>query len=245
MATVERDGDVEPAKRARAIREMFAAISPRYDLLNHLLSFGRDRGWRKMAAELTADESVGSVLDVCAGTGDLGLEYAARMPTGEVVLADFCPEMLRLAREKVRGGRLNVAVRTCVADTTRLPFVDAQFDLSCVAFGMRNVVDRSVGLREMTRVVRRGGRVVVLEFSQPTKRWFRAVYYFYFLRILPVVGRVVSGTRMDAYGYLPRSVLAFSSPQDLRASMEGVGLVEVEVVPLMFGAVTVHIGRKR
>lgn len=223
---------------------MFASISPRYDFLNHFLSFGRDRGWRSRAAELTTDGTVGRVLDVCAGTGDFALEYARRMRRGEAVLTDFCPEMLKLAATKVPAACADVAVRMCVADTLRLPFRDEEFDLSCVAFGIRNVEDLDAGLAEMARVVRRGGRVVVLEFSQPTSRLFRAVYHFYFLRILPVLGRLISGSRTDAYGYLPRSVLAFGSPEDLRTSMMAAGLVDVEIVPLMFGAVTIHIGRK-
>jgi demethylmenaquinone methyltransferase/2-methoxy-6-polyprenyl-1,4-benzoquinol methylase len=232
-------------KTAKGIRRMFGAISPRYDLLNHLLSFGRDRAWRKVTVDLTLDDDVSRVLDVCSGTGDLALAYRRKMKEGQVVLADFCPEMLFLAREKLAGTPCPAKTYVCLADATGLPFRDGIFDLACVAFGIRNVADLDAGIREMTRVVRDRGKVVVLEFSQPDNRLFRAVYYLYFRRILPVVGRVVSGSTIDAYGYLPRSVLAFARAEELRERMESAGLTGVTIARLMFGAVTIHVGLKR
>ncbi len=222
---------------------MFAGIAPRYDLLNHLLSANRDRGWRRSTV-LAAGVAPGErVLDVCTGTADLAVEWATALgPRGRVVGTDFCEAMVRLGREKVRDSA--AGVRLGVADTLRLPFRDGSFAAASVGFGIRNVADLGAGLREMVRVVRPGGRVLVLEFTRPGNPVFRFVYYVYFLLLLPLLGNVVSGSRRNAYGYLPRSVLTFPDRHRLARHMEEAGLRDVQVRDLSLGIVTVHVGVK-
>jgi demethylmenaquinone methyltransferase/2-methoxy-6-polyprenyl-1,4-benzoquinol methylase len=217
---------------------MFDGIAPRYDFLNHLLSLNRDRGWRDRVVALSAP--AGPVLDVCAGTGDLTLRFAAR---GELsVGADFSEPMLRIGREKsVREGRRAEFV---AADALHLPFPDRAFGTVSAAFGVRNLADLRAGLGEMARVARPGGEVVVLEFTTPENPFLRAVYLLYFLIVLPIVGNLLSGSRDGAYSYLPRSVLRFPGRARLAAILAGVGLRDVRVVDLSLGIVNVLIGRK-
>lgn len=222
---------------------MFAGIAPRYDLLNHLLSANRDHGWRRATVAAGEARPGDPVLDVCTGTGDLALEWARTLgPRSAVVGTDFCEPMVRLGREKVLRDRL--PVRLGVADTLRLPFADGAFAVASVGFGIRNVADLGAGLREMARVVRPGGRVVVLEFTRPANPLFRFVYYVYFLLLLPLLGNLVSGSRENAYGYLPRSVLSFPDRGRLARKMEEAGLRQVRVLDLSLGIVTVHVGVK-
>lgn len=232
-------------QRAREIQKMFGSIARRYDLLNRLLSFGLDQSWRRYAARVTAGPNIRRILDVCAGTGDLALAYADTLDAeGYIVASDFCHEMLALAKEKFEGHKDVARLSLCQADARQLPFRDNGFDLAGVAFGIRNVTDLGRGLQEMARVVRPGGKVVVLEFSQPPNCLFRAVYYFYFRRILPLLGRFLSGSKIDAYSYLPKSVVNFFTPQALSEQMARNGLHKVEFRRLMFGIVTLHVGFK-
>jgi demethylmenaquinone methyltransferase/2-methoxy-6-polyprenyl-1,4-benzoquinol methylase len=223
---------------------MFAGIAPRYDLLNHLLSANRDRRWRRRAVALGNARPGDPVLDVCAGTGDLALEWTRALGPGSRVLGtDFCEPMVRLGREKAAREGLRVGMG--VADTLRLPFRDGSFEVASVGFGIRNVADLRAGVAEMARVVRRGGRVVILEFTRPANPAFRLVYYVYFLLLLPLLGNLVSGSRQNAYGYLPRSVLSFPDRGRLARILEECGLGEVAVHDLSLGIVTVHTGVKR
>ena len=222
---------------------MFAGISRRYDLLNHLLSANRDVGWRRATVAAGEARPGDAVLDVCTGTGDLALEWArALQGRSEVVGTDFCESMVRLAADK--AGRQGLPVRLAVADTLRLPFPDGGFAVASVGFGIRNVADLRGGLAEMVRVVRSGGRVVVLEFTRPSNPLLRFVYYVYFLLLLPLLGNLVSGSRQNAYGYLPRSVLSFPDRGRLGRMMEEAGLRGVLVLDLSLGIVTVHVGVK-
>lgn len=223
---------------------MFAGIAPRYDLLNHLLSANRDVGWRRETVAAGAVLPGESVIDVCTGTGDLALEWGRALGgRGTVVGTDFCEPMVRLGREKAR--REGSAVRLGVADTLRLPFADGSFHAASVGFGIRNVADLGAGVAEMARVVRRGGRVVILEFTRPSNPAFRFLYYVYFLLLLPLLGNLVSGSRQNAYGYLPRSVLSFPDRERLARVMEGAGLTDVRIRDLSLGIVTVHVGVKK
>jgi demethylmenaquinone methyltransferase/2-methoxy-6-polyprenyl-1,4-benzoquinol methylase len=225
------------AKRSY-VRDMFTAIAPRYDLLNHLLSLNVDKGWRRRAVRQLAWERVpdGTFLDACAGTLDLAAELAHRSSfRGRVVGADFVVPMLRLGRDKAR------ALHPVGADTLRLPFPDAAFDGAMVGFGVRNLADLDAGLRELRRVVRPGGRLVILEFTLPRAWPVRAAYLAYFRHILPLVGRVVSKHR-DAYTYLPDSVLQFPRPEDLAERMRLAGLEHVEFERLTLGVVGLHWG---
>jgi demethylmenaquinone methyltransferase/2-methoxy-6-polyprenyl-1,4-benzoquinol methylase len=226
---------------------MFGEISPRYDFLNHVLSGGTDIYWRWRTVRAVPPEGDAPLLDICTGTGDLALAYwkksRGRVP---VVGADFTPEMLVLARRKLsrqRGGA-GASMVFVGADAQRLPFADETFQIVSVAFGLRNVADTDQGLREMVRVCRRGGRVAVLEFSMPTNRLIRGGYRFYFRRILPRLGQLLSRNRQSAYSYLPASVEEFPQGAALAERMERAGLAGVRWTPLTFGVATLYVGRK-
>jgi demethylmenaquinone methyltransferase/2-methoxy-6-polyprenyl-1,4-benzoquinol methylase len=225
------------AKRSY-VRGMFTAIAPRYDLLNHLLSLNIDRGWRRRAVACLAWQRApaGTYLDACAGTLDLASELAAQGGfTGRVVGADFVVPMLRLGRAK------GCDVRAVGADTLRLPFADRTFDGGTVGFGIRNLVDVDAGFRELRRVLKAGARLVVLDFTLPTAGPVRALYLFYFRRVLPLIGRTVS-KHTDAYSYLPDSVLQFPTPESLRERMTEAGFVDVAHQRLTLGVAAVHWG---
>lgn len=188
------------------------------------------------------------MLDVCTGTGDLALAFwRAGGRRLAVVGSDFTHEMLALAREKwsrVRGTAAPEQVQFVEADTQHLPFADEQFQIVSVAFGLRNVTRTDVGLREMARVCQRGGKVVVLEFSTPTNRLFRAIYLWYFRNVLPRIGQVLMRNQQAAYNYLPQSVSEFPQGEALAALMREAGLHNVFWKPLTFGIATVYIGEK-
>jgi demethylmenaquinone methyltransferase/2-methoxy-6-polyprenyl-1,4-benzoquinol methylase len=231
-------------KDPRKIRSMFATVSRRYDLLNHLLSLNRDKSWRKKAVAMSGLGGGETVLDVCSGTADLALEYAGGVgPEGLVIGTDFCPEMLVIGKAKVAASGAKIDLM--VADTIGLPFADNKFDVVSVAFGIRNVPDYEAGIREMARVAKSGGRVVILEFSMPEGALFRTIYRTYFTRALPLIGRVISRNGNDAYNYLPDSVLKFPSGAAMCKVMEGCGLADVSATRLTLGIVTLYIGRKR
>jgi demethylmenaquinone methyltransferase/2-methoxy-6-polyprenyl-1,4-benzoquinol methylase len=231
-------GSPDPAPNGRAVRAMFARVARRYDRANHVLSLGIDLWWRRAAVRYCALVPGERVLDVCSGTGDLALALGRR--GAEVVGSDFCPEMLAVARDK--AGSRGRAPRFVAADTQRLPFADGSFDAATVAFGIRNVADPVQGLREMARVVRPGGRVVVLEFTRPRVPLVRGAYLLYFRRILPSVGRWVTGDRHGAYEYLPASVLRFPEREEFVALMRSAGLVRPHARVLTCGIAAVYRG---
>jgi len=233
-----------PGEKQGYVRAMFDAIAPRYDLLNSVLSLRLHHGWRRVAATQAAVGPGDAALDVCTGTGDLAFELARRVgATGSVVGSDFSSPMLQLGERKRGRLRDSASIRLVLADTQRLPFPSNTFDAVTVGFGIRNVADIPQGLREMARVVRPGGRVVLLEFNQPTNPLFAALYHWYSFTLLPFLGGLVSGRRA-AYEYLPSSVAAFYSRAELTTLLEKVGLREVRVINLAFGAVVVHRGVK-
>ena len=223
-------------KDAATIQSMFGAIAPRYDLLNHLLSFNVDKRWRKRTVALA--EPRGPVLDVCTGTGDLAATFN-KSTHKTVVGLDFCAPMLQHGKDKkkCRG------VRFLRGDALSLPFPDNHFDVVSVGFGIRNVADLDRGLSELVRVARPGGRIAVLEFTTPQNSVFRGMYSLYFGRVLPFIGNLVSRSR--AYSYLNRSVLDWTSEKELAARLEAAGCSRVDVHPLTFGIAAVHLGVKR
>jgi demethylmenaquinone methyltransferase/2-methoxy-6-polyprenyl-1,4-benzoquinol methylase len=232
--------------KAIYVHTIFSAIAKRYDFLNSLLSLRRDHAWRKFAVRVSEATPDSRILDVCTGTGELALAYAdvARTKT-PVVGADFCYEMLAVGKQKVeRSGRAHTFTPV-EADTLQLPFPDNAFDVVSVGFGIRNVVDVEQGIQEMARVAVKGGRIVILEFTQPAAPIFRHLYYFYFKKILPLVGNFVSKNKEDAYGYLPDSVLQFPDCEQLKAIMEKCGLADVRFYRKTLGIVAVHVGRKK
>lgn len=221
---------------------MFAGIARRYDLLNHLLSCHVDKLWRRAAVRAASVHAASRVLDVCAGTGDLTFAFARK--TGAAIGTDFTPEMVALAQHKRSQARSKAQnARFAVADTLQLPFADASFDAVSVAFGIRNVADWRRGLAEMARVARPGGKVVVLEFAKPRNRLFRGLFFFYFRRVVPSVGRLVSRDP-EAYRYLPESVMAFAAPEELGEGMQVAGLREIRIEWLTGGIAALIIGTK-
>jgi demethylmenaquinone methyltransferase / 2-methoxy-6-polyprenyl-1,4-benzoquinol methylase len=236
---------VLPAReeKAAAVRRMFSSIAPRYDLLNHLLSANVDRVWRRRAVDRLGWERApgGLYLDNCAGTLDLAVELARRDGfRGRVVGSDFTYAMLE------RGtGKLNhLSIEPACADALTLPFADAAFDGATVGFGVRNLADLDAGLAEMARVLKRGAKLVILEFTTPQWQPFRALYLGYFLRVLPLVGRVVS-KHNTAYTYLPESVRHFPEPPELKAKMERAGFADVGWKTLSGGIAALHWGTRR
>ncbi|MGC8668040.1 MAG: bifunctional demethylmenaquinone methyltransferase/2-methoxy-6-polyprenyl-1,4-benzoquinol methylase UbiE [Chthonomonadales bacterium] len=225
------------------VRSMFAAIARRYDLLNTLLSFNRHKAWRRYAVRAAGLRPGQSALDVCTGTGDFAVElFRAVGSSGLVVGADFCRPMIVQGMPKVRkasGGR----IRMMLADGLRLPYKADSFHCATVGFGIRNMADAALALQEMTRVVRPGGCVVCLEFSRPTNPIVRRISDIYQMRILPMIGGLLS--RRDAYTYLPRSIQTFYSREEMASLMRSAGLEDVRVHNLNLGTVCVHIGTKR
>lgn len=227
-------------ERAGQVRRVFSEIAPRYDLLNHVLSLNVDRLWRRAAVDRLEweEKPAGTYLDACAGTFDLALELARRKGfRGRVVAADFAHAMLAEGAPKIH----TAPVRPVCGDTLALPFEDARFDGATVGFGVRNLADVRAGLGELLRVLRPGARLVVLEFTEPPNRLVRAGYLFYFRRILPVIGRVVSGHPW-AYSYLPESVREFPGPKEFAALLSEVGFRDVGWQLLTGGIVALHWG---
>lgn len=227
----------------REIRSMFASISHRYDVLNRVLSGFLDLRWRRRAVAIAGQgRPVTRVLDVCTGTGDLALlTRRACGPSPEIVGVDFCPEMLQLAQAKSKEATEREAlapVELAVCDAMDLPFPDQSFDAALVAFGIRNVSDVPQALSEMARVIRTGGRVVILEFSRPRNPVARALNKAV-LTVVPWIGRLLSGSDVNAYGYLSRSVKNFGERFDLESLLRDSGLIEVRADPLTLGAVTI------
>jgi demethylmenaquinone methyltransferase/2-methoxy-6-polyprenyl-1,4-benzoquinol methylase len=232
-------------KRETRIRRMFGHIAPSYDLLNHLLSLNVDHYWRWQTTRLAPPSGSRPILDLCTGTGDLALAYdRASAGLVPIVGADFCHEMLVLAGRKTLRRGATARIRYLEADAQRLPFPDCHFQVSAVAFGLRNVTDTDRGLAEMVRVTQPGGQVAVLEFSQPRGRFFGPLYRFYFRRVLPLIGQTISRSKDNAYRYLPASVLDFPDGEALAERLRGHGLRDVRFYPLTFGIATLYVGRR-
>ena len=226
---------------ARWVRRMFGRVARRYDLLNHLLSLNMDRCWRRAAARRARpvlDRQGARALDICCGSGDLTLALS-RAGKAAVYGSDFCRPMLTEADRKIRAARSGAVVFE--ADALRLPLPDGSMDLITVAFGFRNLANYRAGLDEMRRVLAPGGLVLILEFSTPPGRLFRALYDWYSRRVLPWIGGLLSGSR-EAYQYLPASVRCFPGAEELADDMEAAGFEQVEFRRLTGGIVALHSG---
>ena len=225
------------------VREMFDNIAPRYDLLNHTLSVNIDRIWRRRAVNEVRRANPRRILDVATGTGDLAIALARRIRDVQVMGVDLSEEMLAVARRKVEARGLDSRIVLERGDAEHLEVADASVDAATVAFGVRNFGDLAAGLRELARTIRPGGKVVILEFSRPRNRVFRALYEFYSYKILPRIGGMVSKDKR-AYEYLPASVGEFPAPKEFMAMMERAGFRECRARSQSFGIAQIYTGQK-
>jgi demethylmenaquinone methyltransferase/2-methoxy-6-polyprenyl-1,4-benzoquinol methylase len=227
-----------------SIRQLFNAIAPRYDFLNHLLSLRRDIAWRRSAVRALRGIE-GRFLDIATGTGDVAIEIV-RQGNGRRSIwgIDFSWPMLKKAQDKLLRHGLGGAIALAQADALTLPFRDSTFAATIMAFGLRNIPEKERALLEMIRVTSEGGRIVILEFTFPKAGLFRALYPIYFMKVLPWVGGIISGDR-GAYGYLPQSVLHFPSATDYLSLMRKAGLTDLRSWTLTFGIAHLLVGTKK
>ncbi|MGB0716825.1 MAG: bifunctional demethylmenaquinone methyltransferase/2-methoxy-6-polyprenyl-1,4-benzoquinol methylase UbiE [Phycisphaerae bacterium] len=222
--------------KARRVQSMFNGIAPRYEFINSLFSFGRDAAWRRKAVRVAGITPDDLVLDIACGTGDFARAFHRAGPK-RVVGCDFAHDMLRKAAEREDG-----PTAWCEADAQHLPFLDGSFTVTSCAFGVRNFQDLDRGLREMHRVLRPGGRAVILEFTEPRNRVMRFLNDLYSKRFMPTAASWISGDRLGAYRYLPKSVESFLTAEAMKARLLQAGFARVETRPMTMGIVTIYLG---
>ena len=224
------------------VARMFDSIAPRYDFLNHFLSAGIDIHWRNLAVERLRSEQPQKILDIATGTGDLA-KSAMKLKPHKIVGIDISKEMLEIGRRKVHKKGMSETIEMVNGDSENLPFEDGSFDAAMVAFGVRNFENLDKGLEEINRVLKTGGKLVVLEFSMPSSGIFKSLYSFYFSNILPSVGKMISKDKA-AYTYLPESVKAFPEGETFLNNLGGAGFKSLECKRLTFGISTIYTGIK-
>ncbi len=225
----------------RTITQMFDDISSHYDPLNHLLSFGIDKSWRRRTSKQVSKQHPSAILDVATGTADLAIRLASDNPQAQITGIDLSEKMLHIGEEKVASRNLGGRIRLCLGDATHLPYPDDSFDAVTVAFGVRNFSDLEAGLREMERVCRPSGQVFVLEFSHPRNALMRWAYRCYSRGFIPLVGRLVS-KHPTAYQYLPSSAEAFPDGETFLSHMKAAGLNALKAQTLPGGIATLYYG---
>ena len=230
-------------KSSDRVRDMFSQIAGKYDLMNHVLSLNIDKYWRSAAVKRIPISGTEPILDLCTGTGDLAFEFRKRYPNVPIIGADFCNEMLDVARQKQQRRKID-DIDFVEASAMELPFETERFQVVSVGFGIRNVEDTDQGLSEVTRVCQSGGRVAILEFSKPTAWPLSSIYQFYFRHVLPRVGQMVAKNDKSAYEYLPSSVSQFPSGQDFADRMIAAGLKDIQMFPMTLGVATLYLGVK-
>ncbi|MCX8157300.1 MAG: class I SAM-dependent methyltransferase [Verrucomicrobiae bacterium] len=232
------------AGRAAGVEDLFAGIAPRYDLLNDLQSLGLHRWWKRRLVRLAGVPPGGRALDLCCGTGDVALGFARRGV--QAVGLDFSGPMLAVARQRqerlARGGR-GLAVEWVRGDALNLPFPEGHFDAVTISYGLRNLADVRRGLEEMLRVTRAGGRVLVLDFGKPEPRWWRAVYFFYLGRVVPLLGACFC-RNAPAYAYILESLEHYPAQAGVTALLRELGCREVELQNILGGAMSIHCAVK-
>ncbi len=228
--------------KKQQVEQMFDNIAPKYDFLNHFLSLGIDKLWRKKAVRILKQDQPKRILDVATGTGDFAIA-ASRLDVDEIVGFDLSEQMIRVGEEKVKKLKLDSLIRFQKGDSENMPFEEASFDAITVAFGVRNFETLQKGLDEFYRVLRNGGVAIILEFSKPKYFPFKQLYRFYFFHILPLIGGLVSKDS-SAYSYLPESVMAFPDDQDMLNILSQTGFSTVSQKRLTLGIATIYIARK-
>ncbi len=226
-----------------SVKKLFETIAPHYDNLNHILSLGIDIYWRKMAVR-EIKPIKGKILDIATGTGDVAIEISNQNRFSKKVFGiDFSHSMLKKAKQKILTKGLSSSIFLILADALSLPFEDDTFDASIIAFGLRNIIDKEKSFYEMVRVVRKGGKVIILELSLPERGIIRKIYPFYFKKILPLLGGGISGDK-DAYEYLPESVYQFKGPDYYESLMKNFGIRDIKVKKLTSGIAFIATGIK-
>jgi len=228
--------------KKKQVALMFDNISPKYDFLNHILSFGIDRIWRRKAINLLKSQHPKQILDIATGTGDFAIQ-ALKLDPESVTGIDISEGMIKQGRQKIKKRNLNNKIELLLGDSENLAFEDNKFGAVIVAFGVRNFENFNKGLSEMYRVLNNNGHVVILEFSKPSKFPFKQVYNLYFKFILPIIGKMVSKDH-SAYTYLPESVQIFPEGNDFLTILSNVGFKEVRCIPLTFGISSIYTGTK-
>ncbi|MGZ8161992.1 MAG: bifunctional demethylmenaquinone methyltransferase/2-methoxy-6-polyprenyl-1,4-benzoquinol methylase UbiE [Methylobacter sp.] len=235
---------VAPEDKANLVRGVFDSVAAQYDIMNDLMSLGIHRLWKRVAVQLGNVRKGEQVLDLAGGTGDLTTLFEKRVgKEGQIVLADINSEMLRKGRNRLIDKGLAGNIRYAQVNAERLPFEDNTFDCVCIAFGLRNVTDKDAALRSMHRVLKPGGRVIVLEFSHPTNKVTEKVYDFYSFKLLPKIGRIVAKDE-DSYRYLAESIRMHPKQNELKKMMENAGFERCEYFNMTQGIVAVHRGYK-
>lgn len=235
------DSKSDLSKKAQ-VADMFNNIAARYDFLNHLLSMGIDKGWRRKAIAEVKEVNPNVILDVATGTGDLAIA-ASKIKPQHIVGVDIAEQMLEVGRKKIKEKGLDKVITLQSGDSEALPFVEGAFDAITCAYGVRNFEHLEAGLRDMNRVLRTGGKVAILEFSQPQKFPVKQIYKFYFKNILPLLGKMVS-KHSRAYTYLPESVMAFPEGKKFCEILERCGFKDAKARPLTFGITTLYTAYK-
>ncbi len=230
-------------KDPQQIAAMFSAIARRYDVANHLLSFNRDKHWRKKLVALCTPKSGAKILDVCTGTADLAIEFAQCGSDVKIIGLDLSKEMLDVGRSKVQKKALQEKIELREGNALQLSFADESFDIVAIAFGLRNLPDPARGISEMSRVLKKSGRLAILEFSIPDNALFRRLYLFYLGKLMPLVGGAITGSR-SAYEYLHASILNFSDREEILGLMQTARLKNSKAFTLSFGIATLYLGEK-
>lgn len=225
------------------VESMFNNIAHRYDFLNHFLSFGIDKYWRKKAISILSKENINNLLDIATGTGDLAIQISKKTNINEIVGVDISEGMLEVASKKVKDNNLSHKISFNCADSEELPLNDNHFDAVTVAFGVRNFENLSKGIEEMYRVLKENGKLVILEFSVPRNIFFYLIYGLYFTKILPLIGKIFSKDR-KAYKYLPKSVEKFPDQKEFLDLLDEIGFSKYDYKTLTLGIVTVFWAKK-
>ncbi|HEY0828213.1 MAG TPA: demethylmenaquinone methyltransferase [Bacilli bacterium] len=234
---------MEMKSKEQFVHSVFESIAPKYDLMNDVLSFGRHKAWRKFTMRKMKVKPGNTAIDLCCGTCDWTISLARESVNGKIVGLDFSSNMLKVGSHKIKESGLEEQIDLIHGNAMELPFEDNSFDFAAIGFGLRNVPDLVRVLEEMKRVIKPGGKVVCLELSKPVKQPFKSIYYFYFQRILPLLGKLVA-KRYEQYKWLPESLVHFPDHEALAVQFKAIGLKDVQAYPLTGGIAALHIGMK-